>query len=84
MIEFVNKPMFTIGHLVATLTCFAAVLVYANDTENKVIKTDTKQETIIKNQDEIKADFKAYKQQQQEVQKEQIQLLYQIKGRLEK
>ena len=82
MMEVVNKPIFTISHVVATLGCFATILVYANGTENQVIVTDTQQQAIIKNQDELKADFKAYQVQQQEQMKEQMQLLYEIKGKL--
>jgi hypothetical protein len=82
--EKVNKPVITIAHILTTLGLFGGVLVYANDTENKVVQTTAQQQAIIKNQDELKKDFRDYQVQQQQIQMQQMQLLHEIKGKLEK
>ena len=82
-IEKVNKPWITISHILTTVGLLGGLLAYANSTENKVVQQETKQQLIIKNQDEIKKDFKDYQTEQRQVQTEQMQLLHQIKGKLE-
>jgi septal ring factor EnvC (AmiA/AmiB activator) len=83
MIETINKPGITIAHILTTVGLLGGLLAYANSTENKVVEQEAKQQTIIKNQDEIKQDFKDYQTEQRQVQTQQMQLLHQIKGRLE-
>ena len=82
-IEKVNKPWFTVSHMLATISLGVGLLATVNSTENKVIQTETKQEEIVKNQDEFKRDFKDYQAEQRAVQTQQMQLLHQIKGKLE-
>jgi len=82
-IEKVNKPGITIAHIITTVGMLGGLLAYANSTENKVVQNETKQQTIIEQQQEMKQDFKSYKTEQRAVQTQQMQLLHQIKGRLE-
>ena len=83
-IEKVNKPGITIAHIITTVGMLGGLLAYANSTENKVVQNETKQQTIIEQQQEMKQDFKSYKTEQRAVQTQQMQLLHQIKGKLEK
>jgi len=82
-IEKVNKPWITISHILTTVALLGGLLAYANSTENKVVETETKQEQIIETQKEFKQDFKDYQAEQRAVQTQQMQLLHQIKGKLE-
>lgn len=82
-VEKVNKPVVTIAHILTTLGMMAGLLAYANDTENKVVRTESQQQAIIKNQDELKQDFKDYQKSQEQLQLKQMQLLHEIKGKLE-
>ena len=83
MIETINKPGITIAHILTTVGLLGGLLAYANSTENKVVETEAKQVQIIDTQKEMKQDFKAYQVEQRQVQTQQMQLLHQIKGRLE-
>lgn len=82
-IEKVNTPWITLGHILTTIGLLGGLLAYANSTENKVVETETKQVQIIETQKEMKQDFKDYQSEQRAVQTEQMQLLHQIKGKLE-
>ena len=82
-IERVNKPGVTIAHILTTVGLLGGLLAYANSTENKVVQNQTRQETIIETQKEMKQDFKVYQSEQRSVQTQQMQLLHQIKGKLE-
>ena len=84
MIETINKPGITVAHILTTVGLLGGLLAYANSTENKVVETETKQVQIIETQKEMKNDFKAYQVEQRQVQTQQMQLLHQIKGKLEK
>ena len=83
-LDGVNRTGVTIAHILTTLGLLGGILAYANDTENKVVVTGTQQQVIIKNQDEIKKDFAEYKREQQQIQIQQMQLLHEIKGKLER
>ena len=83
MIETINKPGITIAHILTTVGLLGGLLAYANSTENKVVEQEATQKAIVKNQDEMKQDFKVYQAEQRQVQTQQMQLLHQIKGRLE-
>ena len=82
--ELVNKPVVTLAHVISTIGLFIALLASVNSTENKVVETETRQQTIIETQKEFKKDFKDYQSEQRAVQSEQMKLLHQIKGKLEK
>jgi hypothetical protein len=82
-IEKVNTPWVTLSHILTTLGLLGGLLAYANSTENKVVETETKQVQIIETQREMKQDFKDYQTEQRAIQTEQMQLLHQIKGKLE-
>jgi hypothetical protein len=84
MIETINKPGITIAHILTTVGLLGGLLAYANSTENKVVEQEATQKAIVKNQDEMKQDFKVYQAEQRQVQTQQMQLLHQIKGKLEK
>ena len=84
MIETINKPGITIAHILTTVALLGGLLAYANSTETKVVEQEATQKAIVKNQDEMKQDFKVYQQEQRQVQTQQMQLLHQIKGKLEK
>ena len=84
MIEKINRPAFTIAHWLTTVSLLIGLLAAANSTENKVVETETRQQTIIETQKEFKRDFKDYQAEQRSVQSEQMKLLHQIKGKLDK
>ena len=83
-IEKVNTPWITVSHVLTTIGLVGGMLAFANSAENQSVETSTKQEAIQKTQEEMKIDFKAYQAEQRQVQTEQMKLLHQIKGRLEK
>lgn len=82
--EVVNKPVITLAHVLTTIGLFITLLASVNSTENKVVETETRQQVIIETQKEMKQDFKDYQAEQRAVQTEQIKLLHQIKGKLDK
>ena len=71
MIPAQYKPILTTGHYV-TIWIFIAGLVLAglsrgNDIENQQIQTKTRQQEIIKKQDEIRQDIKDARKEQAEI-----------------
>jgi len=82
-IKQVNRPIITIAHILTTFGLMGGLLASINATENKVERNEARQEMVIKNQDEIKKDFKTYQHKQEVMQQQQMQLLYEIKGKLE-
>lgn len=85
--DFVNRPSFTLAHVITTAAMALSGLVYVNaaDTDNKVDITaiSTRQEQIMKQQDKIQSDFNSYKREQRVIDQKQLELLNQIKGKLE-
>lgn len=83
MIENVNKPFVTLSHILTTVGLLSGLLVYVNATENKVERNEVKQEMMLKRQEEIKQDFNAYRTEQRQINKEQLKLLMEIKGKID-
>ena len=78
-INQINKPWFTISHFLTTLGLLGGLLAYANSTENKTVKNETKLQAIQETQKEIKQDAKEI----QRGQRENRDILMQIKSKLE-
>ena len=53
-------------HWIVTFSIGAGFLGYVNAVENKQVQTETRQEQIIKTQDEIRQDIKDARKEQQE------------------
>lgn len=81
--EILSKPAITVAHILTTLGLIGGVLAYANDTENKVVENEARQGMIIRQQEVLREELKDYQQEQRAIQTQQMQLLHEIKGKLE-
>ena len=66
MIDKASNPYLQISHMAITLLLSGGFVSYVNGVENKQVETDTKQQQIIKTQDEIREEIKEARKEQQE------------------